>query len=104
MSAVDDALDALNDEPETAAAAARRREVDEILARGPRDVVGLALDIVGQALYAQQANANRGARLDTRTRRKIERAVAAIARAVDAQNAVHLAILDLLTDRGPGGE
>ncbi|WP_454728535.1 hypothetical protein [Cellulosimicrobium protaetiae] len=54
MSAVDDALDARGEEPETSAAAARRRKVDEILARGPRDLVGIALDALDLAVSADE--------------------------------------------------
>lgn len=101
MSAVDDGLAALqpDDEP-TEAAAERDREIDEVLARGPRDVVMLALDALDQALDAQRENADIRSRLDALDRRmgKIDRALAAVARAIDAQRAANVAVLNLLVD------
>lgn len=42
-----------DDEPDTAAAE-REREIDEILARGPRDLVGLVLDTLDLAMSADE--------------------------------------------------
>lgn len=98
---LDEVLAAAQTDDETdEAAVARAREIDEVLARGPRDVVMLALDALDQALYAQQENAEVRSRVDALDRRmgKIDRTLAAVARAIDAQHAANVALLDLLVD------